>query len=181
MSDGPIPCPWCSAPLRVNNRALAGATTACPDCRAPIRIVDGGTQGLSIKRASAKAEKLPAVSQTSAVSPPPIDRVSARQSAAVLWRARARRVVGGVARGAAIFGRLKDPLVLCWSAAILFAVVMLFVLKPWGGTSSSSVDDSEIAARDAASGTGPDPAGAKLLPPEIDPASETAPVEPVRA
>jgi len=117
----------------VRNRELIGAQLACPDCGRPIRVVEG-------KHARLAIEPVGSVEASSAQRPPAsaprrsAATASGAQEAGESWLIRfghgAARGVKRLGRIGAALDRLKDPLVLVWGSAILFALVMLAVAWP---------------------------------------------------
>ncbi len=197
MSPHSLPCPWCAAPLRVQDRALVGRVFSCPDCRASIQVVEEGAEGFAIRRAGlSAAAEAPASSRSSV---PHSSREGARKEPAPRQQKNAAaRPTGGKQLMTSIgsrcihaIGMLRDPLVLSWTVAGVFTLVMVCLIKPWGRGEPTVADAALVApemphqepvkpeAVKLASqvDTVPPPTGAVLLPPEI---AETEPIIPPR-
>jgi len=191
MPSHSLACPWCSTPLRVKDRALVGRVFHCPDCRASIQVVDAGTEGLSIRRAGLAATeeastKVRAPSrETKAARRPQAESPSGKdREIAARFHAGKRQWSSIAAKGVHWVGMLRDPLVLSWTVAGVFTLVMLFVIKPWGRgapavskVTLSSPDTSivEQSKPPVPADNMPPPVGAVLLPPEN---VETEPIVP---
>jgi len=117
----------------VRDRELIGAQLACPDCGRPIRVVEGKNARLAIEPVG--SVEAPSA-QTAPASAPRRSGASASgaREAGLSWTLRLRHgAARGVKRlgpGGAVLDRLRDPLVLVWGSAILFALVMLAVAWP---------------------------------------------------
>jgi hypothetical protein len=140
MDRSGLECPHCHVPLRVKDRGLVGHTFPCPDCGRPLRVMDGGESGLQLQAVPPQTHTAsdPAVKQvTKATS----QKVSAKkrtpqpEPSESETHGRGKQLARRAAELAAtLLAFFREPLVLVWSSAILFAIVMLFLLAPWGGS-----------------------------------------------
>ncbi len=110
MSVVQFSCPSCQAPLRLQNRALfVGRTFDCPDCRESLLIEADGSTGVKAKPQPATRPPTRSVGKgvpnsNGAVTSPPLPSAWDRLS--------------------------RQPAVLGWIVAAVFAVILLIVVKP---------------------------------------------------
>lgn len=115
MSSSSLACPHCSAPLRIQNRALVGKQIPCPDCGKPILVVSNGPRELALRKSDA-TEAFP--DRTNKIALPESNRLQN-------W-----------------ITLLKSPVGIAWSVAGLFALMMLIAAWPFGRTSEKRVPDA---------------------------------------
>lgn len=142
MESATLSCPQCQVALRIRDRALIGRTFDCPECRQPLTLVDGSDAGLAVKR----VERLPqpATSKPSDARAPVATKPSLRTErpstapSRMFWEVRGNQLARFAKRCSSKLAVFRDPLVMVWTSAFAFAIVMLLVLKPWSGGAAST-------------------------------------------
>jgi hypothetical protein len=104
-------CPYCSAPLRIKNRALIGKRLACPDCGKPILIASAGPRELSLQKVPSKSRSRTTRKKTKGK------------------REKSARLSGWLSI-------LQSPVGISWFVAGLLAFMLLLAAWPFGNADS---------------------------------------------
>jgi hypothetical protein len=113
MPHPSLPCPYCSAPLRIKNRTLIGKRLACPDCGNPVLVASAGPREISLQKIQSISRSRTARKKTQGKRKKP-DRLSRWLSV------------------------LQSPVGIAWSVAGLLAVMLLIAAWPFGTTTSKN-------------------------------------------
>ncbi|MCH7990377.1 MAG: hypothetical protein IID46_14645 [Planctomycetes bacterium] len=141
----PLPsfsCPYCSAPLRIKNRALIGKRLACPDCGKPILISSAGPRELSLQKVSSKSRSKTARKKTQEKHKKP-DRLSRWLSV------------------------LQSPVGISWLVAGLLVFMLFLAAWPFGNSDSQDRSPLHNAQENSSSDNEENRAAEKFDPAKI--------------
>ncbi|TXT36500.1 MAG: hypothetical protein FD138_961, partial [Planctomycetota bacterium] len=137
MSIVHFQCPSCQAPLRLENRALfVGRSFDCPDCRETLLIEAEGSTGVKALPMPASAStKNPSLGSTP-LARRTVDKTNSHMVTDLGVSLQARQ---------SIWNRLsRQPAMLGWIVAALFAVILFVAISPGHQPTSSESDPTTI-------------------------------------